>query len=152
MKRELISIIVIATCFVASNTSAHDKSLQPGHACRYYGKQGSDSFFTPSGTNANGLMNTSTTARVAVCAINKDPDFGTNLAMISFSNSTADCALYWRHRDGTSWGSWAPSEVIGNSPRTQAWGRPGGYDSIGKVLSIYCSVSAGVAINSFHHQ
>lgn len=152
MQHGLLSIIVVATCLVAANTEAQNKSLLPGHSCRYYGRQANDSYFSPSGTNANGLTNTSDVAKVAVCAINKEADVGTSLAGISFSNSTANCALYWRHRDGTSWGSWAPNEVIGNSPRTQWWGAPGGYDTGDKVVSIYCSVSAGVTINSFSHQ
>jgi hypothetical protein len=152
MKRGLLAILAIATGFVATTASAQsqqDRSLQPGHACKFYGKQGGDDYFSPSGLKANGLRNTSTTSRYVVCGINKDPERDTSVAWISFSDYTEDCVLYKRHKDGTSWGSFPPTEINGVGPVTQGWGL--GYDTSDNVLSIYCSVRPDVVINSFYH-
>lgn len=142
---------MVLSAILAPNVSADEKTWYPGVSCKYYGKQASDSFFDPNGFAANGLKNTSGSARYAVC-----PMVSQNLrvfsAAITISSSSPDvCKLYAKDNvDGSQ-------EVYDTfTVREEASGAfehsflvSSGAVHNRQTLTFYCEVPAGGVIRSY---
>jgi hypothetical protein len=134
--------------------SASDVSAEqyPGVNCKYYGKQGSDSFFDPNGYAANGLKNTSTSARFAVCPL-VAPAKAIDRIEVRISTSVDVCKLYQKNNQDLSQTVHTRSRYSGN-PQLGIWWHTFDLNQTGSYLAnttytLFCEIPAGDHIRSY---
>jgi hypothetical protein len=169
MKRFVVTVMftLFATSVTVQADTVGERVTYPGLMCRYFGTQGNDSYFDPTGYSANGLRNITRSTVYAACPIAK-PDYDnqqapgeqrgqTMMARITMSSSSDNCKLYRRSLTGSSSGWWATKTIVSesNGLYRHIIEPPDGYtymSSSNSSISLYCAVPGGVYINNYDHK
>jgi hypothetical protein len=155
VKRSIITALGLMALsgFCARDASAFDYgNYFPGLNCKYYGKQGSDSYFDPNGFTANGLKNTDASSRYAVCPLTRNA-MGIDAAGIFLSTSSDVCKLYIKNTADLSQTIISRTSKSTNSDTglTTHMFQVSEDDSytLSETLTLYCNIPAGAVIREY---
>lgn len=149
MKRTIVTtgLAMMIVC-VARDASA---VMNPGLSCKYYGKQGNDTYFDPNGYTANGLKNVDTSARYVVCPLATPQEAVDELSII-LSTSADVCKVYQKDNADLSQTIWSRTStwtfVGGTVLHTFNIGQEGFYYGR-NTWTLYCNLPAGAVIREF---
>lgn len=148
-------MLLLGVAGVSTDTSAApavENVLMPGLNCRYYGTLGSDTYFNPSGYSANGLKNTSGSAKYLACPISKDTSGDTDIAWALITDVTASCELWARGTSGTTHWSTTSVDYVEPGYYRYTFDAATAFATSSNSATIFCSIPASAAlINYFHN-
>lgn len=155
--RQFVLIAAAAAAAVPGTATAFYYYTFPTTLCRYYAPLAGDTYFNPSGLGANGIKNTSSSAKYVTCPLTLRDDSNTLArvrdADINMSSSAGTCQLWGRGYSGGSTAWWGTTSVDGGG---SAWTYhfypwPDYQDCTLRSCSIYCSVPAGATMASYRY-
>lgn len=125
--------------------------IAPGLACKWYGKLGVDTYFNPSGFSANGVKNTSGTAKYLSCPIIKKPSNATDVAWAIMNTSSGSCELWTRGYSATTHWTTSSISAVESGYWKYEFDASSNFNTANQSASVFCSVPADAALIQYGH-
>ena len=157
MKKSIVIAVILGTALLSTVALAGTRTrfISPGLQCRYYGTQGSDTYFNPSGYGANGLQNDDGSTRYVACPVVNQSFDGYNeywnWSKATINSQSAVCKRYTSSIDGsgTTWQATTSIVAVENGYYQHVMNAAAFIATYERSISLYCSIPSGAVIANY---